>query len=82
MKKIIFITAALLISSLAFGQSHFSSQSHLGQVNQVCPVITSSYGEPSFYTASNDGFIIKWTGDEMGEHYQASDVGIMLTPTD
>ncbi len=79
MKKIIYVTASLLISTLAFGQSHFSSQSHLEQVNQVCPVITSSYSEPSFYTASNDGFIIKWAGDEMGEHYQVSDVGIMLT---
>ena len=77
MKKIYsLITAAFLILPLA-AQSHISTQSHQAQVTQIAPV--SARGtDGSYYTASDDGFVIKWTFDGQGEHYQFSDVSIKL----
>ena len=77
MKKILsLVFAAFLIFSLQ-AQSHISTQSHQAQVSQVTPV--SARGTDStFFTASDDGFVIKWTFDGQGEHYQFSDVAIKL----
>ena len=77
MKKIFsLIASAFLIFSVS-AQSHISTQSHQAQVTQVAPV--SARGtDGSYYTASDDGFVIKWTFDDQGEHYQFSDVAIKL----
>ncbi len=77
MKKIFsLIASAFLIFSVS-AQSHISTQSHQAQVTQVAPV--SARGtDGSYYTASDDGFVIKWTFDGQGEHYQFSDVAIKL----
>lgn len=77
MKKILsLVFAAFLIFSLQ-AQSHISTQSHQAQVSQVTPV--SARGTDStFFTASDDGFVIKWTFDGQGEHYQFSDVAIKM----
>ena len=77
MKKIFsLIASAFLIFSIS-AQSHISTQSHQAQVTQVAPV--SARGtDGSYYTASDDGFVIKWTFDGQGEHYQFSDVAIKL----
>lgn len=77
MKKLFaFAAAAFLIFSVS-AQSHISTQSHQAQVTQVAPV--SARGtDGSYYTASDDGFVIKWTFDGQGEHYQFSDVAIKL----
>ncbi|SEQ82024.1 WD40 repeat [Treponema bryantii] len=70
------IASAFLIFSVS-AQSHISTQSHQAQVTQVAPV--SARGtDGSYYTASDDGFVIKWTFDGQGEHYQFSDVAIKL----
>lgn len=77
MKKLtgLFITALFAFS--LYAQSHISTQSHQAQVTQVAPV--SARGtDGSYYTASDDGFVIKWTFDGQGEHYQFSDVSIKL----
>lgn len=77
MKKIsCFIISAFFIFSLE-AQSHISTQSHQAQVTQITPVSTRST-DGSYYTASDDGFVIKWTIDGQGEHYQFSDVSIKL----
>ncbi len=77
MKKIfslVFFTA--LIFSLE-AQSHISTQSHQAQVTTIAPA--SARGtDGSYFTASDDGFVIKWTFDGQGEHYQFSDVAIKL----
>ncbi|BDC93301.1 hypothetical protein [Treponema bryantii] len=77
MKKIFsLIASAFLIFSVS-AQSHISTQSHQAQVTQVAPV--SARGtDGSYYTASDDGFVIRWTFDGQGEHYQFSDVAIKL----
>ena len=77
MKKILtFAASALLIFSI-YAQSHMSTQSHQAQVTQVAP-ISARGTDGTFYTASDDGFVIKWTFDGQGEHYQFSDVSIKL----
>ena len=77
MKKIFtLIFSALFIFSLE-AQSHISTQSHQGQVTQIAPVSTRGT-DGTYYSASDDGFVIKWTFDGQGEHYQFSDVAIKL----
>lgn len=77
MKKVLCLAvSAFLIFSIA-AQSHNSTQSHQAQVTQIKPV--SARGtDGAYYTASDDGFVIKWTFDGQGEHYQFSDVAIKL----
>ena len=77
MKKFIsLIFCSVLIFSLT-AQSHISTQSHQAQVTEIEPV--SARGtDGSYYTASDDGFVIRWTFDGQGEHYQFSDVAIKL----
>lgn len=79
MKKYILILVLLFISFSLYSQSqsHISTQSHQAEVTQITPV--SARGtDGSYYTASDDGFVIKWTFDGQGEHYQFSDVSIKL----
>ena len=77
MKKLFtLIFSALFIFSLE-AQSHISTQSHQGQVTQIAPVSTLGT-DGTYYSASDDGFVIKWTFDGQGEHYQFSDVAIKL----
>ena len=78
MKKYIWLVfATVFLTTWLSAQSHISTQSHQAQVTQVLPV--SARGtDGSYYTASDDGFVIKWTFDGQGEHYQFSDVAIKL----
>ncbi len=78
MKKSSIILFFLTFTGFLFAQSHYSTQSHQSQVNCIS-TISSDFGyDQSFYTAGQDGFIIKWTSDNQGEHYQITDVGIKL----
>ncbi len=77
MKKIIFLILSSLIIFSLTAQSHISTQSHQAQITNIAPV--SARGtDGSYFTASDDGFVIKWTFDGQGEHYQFSDVAIKL----
>lgn len=77
MKKIIFSSFFLISFFSLWGQSHISQQSHQDNVNKLLPAIKSDY-ERSFFSAGEDGFVIKWAEDNQGEHYQFSEVGIRL----
>lgn len=79
MKKYILILVLLFISFSLYSQSqsHISTQSHQAEVTQITPVSVRGT-DGSYYTASDDGFVIKWTFDGQGEHYQFSDVSIKL----
>ncbi|MCQ2574101.1 MAG: hypothetical protein MJ182_09410 [Treponema sp.] len=82
MKKI--ILSALLfvfITTFSFSQSHFSSEAHQERITQVNTLQSKNSADYSFISAGDDGFIIKWTEDNMGEHYQVSDVGIKIIAT-
>ncbi len=74
-------TISSFILSLAFifpvySQAYTSTQAHEERVNAIFPFEASSNSDDSFYSAGNDGFIIKWSSDGMGEHYQISDLQI------
>ena len=77
MKKLLIIAASFFLIFSLSAQSHISTQSHQAQVTQVAPVYARGT-DGSYYTASDDGFVIKWTFDGQGEHYQFSDVAIKL----
>ena len=72
-KKFFFALLSLLCSAnfLVFSNAYISTQSHEGKVNfiEASPMAKSS----QFFSAGNDGFIVKWGEDGMGEHYQISD---------
>ena len=65
---LIFIIPNLII----FAQTQKSKQPHNGKVQSIV-----EYGE-NFFTAGDDGFVIKWLPDGTGEHFQISDLEIKL----
>ncbi|MCQ2597912.1 MAG: hypothetical protein MJ181_08680 [Treponema sp.] len=77
------VTSILLIISAAFvfAQSHFSGEAHHDAVTQVNVLSASNSSDYSFISSGDDGFLIKWSEENMGEHYQVSDVGIKIIAT-
>ncbi|AEE16851.1 WD40 repeat domain-containing protein [Treponema brennaborense] len=73
-KKAICIGTLAAAVSLAAASSHISTQSHQAAVSALAVNKT----DQSFFTAGNDGFLIKWTNDGLGEHYQLSELEIRL----
>ena len=65
-------------ASNLFAQAHISTQSHQAQVNCVRAVPVTSGNDFEYFTAGDDGFLIRWNENNEGEHYQISDVGIKL----
>lgn len=77
MKKIILILLTSFLSFAIFAESHFSTQSHQAQVTNIIPAIGQE-NDGSYFSTSEDGFVIKWSDDNQGEHYQFTDEGIKL----
>ena len=77
MKKSISCLFFYILAFSFWAQSHISQQSHQNIVNKLVPAIKSDY-ERNFFSAGEDGFVIKWAEDNQGEHYQFSEVGIRL----
>lgn len=73
MKRSFLFLICLFISTFIFAQNLISTQPHFGSANDA--VISNSN---ALYTVGNDGFVIKWTSDFQGEHYQISDLEIKL----
>ncbi|MBP3710638.1 MAG: hypothetical protein J6I73_09630 [Treponema sp.] len=74
------IAAALIAALTVFSvsaQSHISTQAHQSAVTSIAPA-TDDYSLNTFFSADNDGFLIKWTSDDQGEHYQISDLQIKM----
>lgn len=79
MKKIIcLLTLTFFLISNIFSQSHNSTQSHQSEVSKIVPFMTTNGTEVAVLSSGEDGFLIRWTDDDQGEHYQVSDVGIKL----
>ncbi len=78
MKKI--FTALMLFSAafFLFADAHISTQSHQAQITSVCSVPVKAGNDFEYFTAGDDGFLIRWNENNEGEHYQISDVGIKL----
>ena len=74
--KVAFLSCVFFIGNLSlFAQSHISTQSHAGKVTNVAYLEDS---DGSVFSAGTDGFLVKWTEDGMGEHYQISDLTIKM----
>lgn len=79
MKKI--LSALVLFCAFfanIFAQPYTSTQSHEGKVNMLFPFESETSQDKSFYSIGNDGFIIKWADDGMGEHYQITDMQLQM----
>lgn len=72
------ILIALFFAHALFCQSHISTQGHRDSVNAIANVNDSATLNKSYFTAGKDGFLIKWSDNNQGEHYQISDLEIKL----
>lgn len=76
MKKFCFLLAfAALLECGAFSQSHITNQPHQKVITQITTA-NSNNSDGSYFTVSEDGFIIKWNSKNEGEHYQVSNLWI------
>lgn len=78
MKKILSILVASVLFINIYAQSHFSTQSHQSQITSITPAKYVNNTDGAYFTTGDDGFVIRWTEDGQGEHYQFSDVSIKL----
>lgn len=78
MKKTLFFTLIFFLILPVFSQTHISTESHQSSVTNIVMMNKNGGLDTSFLSTGDDGFIVKWTGDNLGEHYQISDVGIKL----
>ena len=76
-KNLIIVLATFCVFSL-FAQSHTSTQSHQSTITNIVPFIARGSSNFDYITTGEDGFIIKWTEDDFGEHYQVTDLGIKM----
>ena len=75
----IYFAAVLLFGAASlFADTHISTQSHQAQITSICAVPVRSGNDFEYFTAGDDGFLIKWNENNEGEHYQISDVGIKM----
>lgn len=79
MKKTFILIFWTFFTFSLFSQSHISMQSHQDSVTTVCGLENGPFAnENSFVSAGQDGFLIRWTEDGAGEHYQISDLEIRM----
>lgn len=78
MKKFLVLFLVLTLNLNIYGQAHISTQSHQQQVTAITPLKFTNNTEGAYFSAGDDGFVIRWTEDGQGEHYQFSDIGIKL----
>lgn len=71
-KKIFLILLIFIYSLCIFAQTQKSMQPHQKTVQSIVEF------NDSFFTAGDDGFVIKWLPDGSGEHFQISDLEIKL----
>lgn len=79
MKKIFsFLLFSNILIFNFFGQSHISTEPHQSGVSNLIWNTKGDSLDHSFFSAGDDGFLIKWNEDNHGEHYQITEVGIKL----
>ena len=77
--KTILLSAVFAFTAMPLmADAHISTQSHQAQITSLRSVPVRSGNDFEYFTASDDGFLIKWNENNEGEHYQISDVGIKL----
>lgn len=76
--KFALLLTLLFTGAILFAQSHLSTQSHQDALLSLAVLEGTSGEENTVFSVGKDGFIIKWTEDGLGEHYQVSDVAIKM----
>ncbi len=73
MKKIcLFLSVSALLGAPAAPQSHISTQPHQDAVSVIAAATGGA--EKAYFSAGKDGFLVRWTDDDQGEHYQISEL--------
>ena len=72
----------LILFSFSFGlltaQAHISTQTHQSPVTDLAGLHTTMIEDNSIFSCGTDGFLVKWTDDGLGEHYQITDLQIKM----
>ncbi|MGP1458229.1 MAG: hypothetical protein ACTTKL_02835 [Treponema sp.] len=76
MKRIAFAFVFLCAAFSLGAQPHISTQPHQDAVSVVTPAAQEADFSKAYISAGKDGFLIKWTEDNQGEHYQISEYEI------
>ena len=72
-KSLLTVILLFLCSTMIFSQAQKSLQPHQGKIQSIVESANNT-----FYTAGDDGFVVKWLPDGTGEHFQISDLEIKL----
>ena len=75
-KKTIFSAFFMSVPFTFFSQAHISTQAHQSAITDISFISSGSSG--TVFSSGNDGFLIKWLPDGIGEHYQVSEMNIKM----
>ena len=75
-RKVILGLFFFALAFLSFAQSHISTQGHQDTV--TCFSALASGEDNAYFSAGDDGFLIKWDENTQGEHYQITNLSIKL----
>ncbi len=64
------------LNGLSAQEAHISTQAHENKVTALLSLENALGMQEYFYSAGQDGFVIKWNENGNGEHYQLSDMQI------
>ena len=80
MKNKIFLSLSFIFITVfsATAQSHISTQAHQESISMLVSASTQTEFDSSYYSIGKDGFLVKWTSDNQGEHYQITDLEIKM----
>ena len=68
--------AAFLSAGVLGAQAHISTQAHQSSITTLAA--SGAQNDTSVFSAGTDGFLIKWTDDGMGEHYQLTELAVRM----
>lgn len=78
MKKVFFAVLFFISFEIIFSQSHISTQAHQSPVTALATLEGTIGEDKTVFSSGLDGFLIKWSEDGLGEHYQISDLAIQM----
>ena len=74
-RAIVLLLSTFCVFSLV-SQAHISTQTHQSPVTDLAGLHTTMIEDNSVFSCGSDGFLVKWTDDGLGEHYQITDLQI------
>ena len=74
----VYILLLFLAGGVAFSQSHISTQTHQSPVTALVALENAMNADTGVFSSGSDGFVVKWTDDGLGEHYQLTELAIKM----